>query len=75
MARELDGMVSKFRVRDGGAQLAPPQRASAPLPRPAARPAQRPGGRAAVPPPRQAPLQRPPQVKASPAPDDEWEEF
>jgi len=28
-----------------------------------------------VPPPRQAPLQRPPQVKASPAPDDEWEEF
>jgi methyl-accepting chemotaxis protein len=75
MARELDGMVSKFRVRDGGAQLAAPQRASAPLPRPVARPAQRPLARAAVAPPRAAPAQRPPQVKASPAQDDEWEEF
>ena len=75
MARELDGMVSKFRVRDGGAQLAAPQRAAAPLPRPVARPAQRPPARAAVAPPRAAPAQRPPQVKASPAQDDEWEEF
>ena len=76
MARELDGVVSKFRVREGAAQLAPPPpRSSAPLPRPAARPAQRPQARAAVAPPRQAPAQRPPQVKASPAPDDEWEEF
>ncbi len=75
MARELDGMVSTFRVRDGGASHAPQQLAAAPRPRPVARPLQRPAARAAVPASRPPPLQRPPQVKAAPAQDDEWEEF
>ena len=76
MARELDGLVSKFEVREGAAQLAPPRPSSAPqrqAPRPIAK--RPPAGRAPLAPPRQAPAARPPQVKAAPAQDDEWEEF